>query len=288
MRALLKQRTGREVPPAPVCDVGPEKSLPVLGHDVRTQPRPSFRSGANRGDAADGGAITVRAELPTGVSGVTAPGVSTGFARHGLACIVWEGERSGSRAVPKSVARAFGKAERSFASFAALERYLADLYAQTAFNRVVDAVKAQERPAAQLRQRLVREGFTEEAAAQAVARAERCGLVDDRRFAEAFTAAKLRAGWGAQRVRRELARDGVELPVGEGGDRPELDCSVDAERIRAWKAVARRSVPDKHSVEKLARFLVGRGFSTSVAFETARRRVAESQQGGCALVDNDM
>lgn len=184
---------------------------------------------------------------------------------------------SGAREVPRAVARMFGKGERRYPSLAALDEALEGLCQSAAFGRVQDLLKARERSAAQLRQRLESEGFAPGQAAEAVERAERCGLVSDERFSEAFVASKARAGWGRERIERELARQGGEPPRGGAAERL---LSPESERERAWAAVSRRPVPAARPVEKLARFLVGRGFSAEVALGAARRRVDEAGVDG--------
>jgi regulatory protein len=53
-------------------------------------------------------------------------------------------------------------------------------------------------------------GFSEGAAAQTVEWTRERGYVDDRRFAAAYAADRLKAGWGRQRIMSELVRKGID------------------------------------------------------------------------------
>ena len=181
------------------------------------------------------------------------------------------GGRSGSASLPRSVARKFGREPRRFASELALREHLEELCAQTAFERIVEALGVRERSSSELERRLVEEGFSQACAHDAVARARACGLCDDARFAESFIAAKTRAGWGRTRIERALAEQGIR-PDELLEDYPEAYFNRSGEQARAWALLLKKGVPDKNPVEKLARFLVAKGYPASLSFDLARKR----------------
>ncbi len=193
--------------------------------------------------------------------------------------IVWgvdgpEGAVDGKTAVPRSVARRFGPAPLSFADLGHLLAHLAALSEQTAFERIESALRSRERSTAELTRKLVDEGFSPEQVRTAIERATRCGLVDDVRFAEAFVASKMRTGWGRARIERELSRCSVDpRQLLEGW--PEAYSNRDEECERARNLLAKKPVPAKNPVDKLARFLITKGYDTACALTLARERVAQ-------------
>lgn len=184
--------------------------------------------------------------------------------------------RRGTTRVPVSVARAFGQERRTFASPDAFDEALARCAAQCAWKRLLSMTGARERSAAHIERALVDEGFSRDVARDAVQRARTCQLVDDARFAETFIRAKLRAGWGRQRIERALAQEGVDATLAPGYPEEYFDAG-DEER-RAWEALLRKPVPARNPEQKLARFLAGRGFSPGLALRLARRRVEEANE----------
>ena len=116
------------------------------------------------------------------------------------------------------------------------------------------------------------EGFSAQAARSAVERAQRCGYVDDARYAAAYVRAHQRKGWGRAKIARGLGERGVDPACIEGY--PETFFGADDELGRAQEALAGKRIPPTKPVEKLARFLIGRGFSPSLALRAAKERVA--------------
>lgn len=281
VRALLAQMTrakapdpaGTDAPPAPK-DAGAFDAVTCRRPGRRPAGRAPSDGPCAAAAASDGGPVVAwRVDEPAG----------GGRARAGAA-VAWgadgpEGEEEGRVAVPRCVARKFGSAPRPFASQTRLDAYLADLSAQTAFERVETALRSRERSAAEMTRRLADDGFAPEQARAAVERAVRCGLVDDARYAETFVASKVRAGWGRARIERELARGGVDpRRLLEGW--PEAYLDRDGERERARTLLAKKPVPAKNPVEKLARFLVTKGYDPGCALSLARERVGQEERGG--------
>lgn len=195
--------------------------------------------------------------------------------RPELARVRWEGPTgsTGELRVARVVAKAFGSERRPYGSQPDIMGRVRSIEREKAWERLQSLVKARERCGADLEARLASEGFPRPCAHEAVERARRCLLVDDARFAGSFVRSKTRAGWGRERVARELRRLGVD----DADMEPALDenLPIDDELTRARELLARRRVPDTNPVPKLARFLVGRGFTSSVAFSVARERVGE-------------
>lgn len=158
----------------------------------------------------------------------------------------------------------------------ALQRHLE----QAAFDRVVSYASARERSSGECLQKLQAEGFARDSAASAIDRAQRYAIVDDLRYAEAFIASKVRAGWGERRVTKALAEHGVSTSIIPDYPQKYFGDS-DSSELRAKELLAKRPIPAKQSVEKFARFLINRGFEVGVAFRAARDSVAERTDSVC-------
>ena len=113
-----------------------------------------------------------------------------------------------------------------------------------------------------LRRRLVREGFSEEDAAAAVARAVACGLVDDRRYADVLVRSRLAQGKGRRGIAAELAELGIDAEgvaaLAEGGQGDGDDAG---ELARALAVLDRRPPRAKNLRDAAYRRLVQKGMA---------------------------
>jgi len=155
-------------------------------------------------------------------------------------------------------------------SEASAERALADAHRLLAHR---------PRARAELGARLASKGHPEQAVRHALARLEEQGLLDDHAFARAYVADRRRlAGWGAERIARELARLGttpaaVQAALAEGGgdDQDELQRA-----LQILSRPQRVGAPPEAARRRAYQLLLRRGFSTSVAYAAVRRWVAET------------
>lgn len=213
--------------------------------------------------------------------GAPAHGASSFSARRTLRCIGWHNEQTGEEgtvaSLPLAVAKEFGSSEHRYGSVEELHHALEAMAAQAAFDRVVALASARERSSHDCTQKLVDEGFDRAVATGAVDRAVRYAIVDDARFAEAFIGTKQRSGWGQRRIERTLAEQhGIDTTALE--DYPQRYYgNAETEEERARALLAKKPVAAKNPVEKLARFLVTRGFDTGCAFRLAKERVAQER-----------
>lgn len=125
---------------------------------------------------------------------------------------------------------------------------------------------------ADILERLVRQGLSETLARDIADRLERDGFIDESRYARAFARDKLRySRWGRLKIRAALQARKLS--------RTDIDAALEAicteEYTEAFEAAARsrlRSLDNEEPRarrEKLARFLLSRGFET----ETVIRRL---------------
>lgn len=135
-----------------------------------------------------------------------------------------------------------------------------------------------------LRARLAADGFPKSAVEAVLARFAAEGLVDDRRFAEAFVRDVLRRkAVGRQWLRARLAAQAVPAAVAEAALAELLP--LPRERELAARAAAERwrraGAPTPAAVARVARFLAARGFAPALA-RGAARAAAPRGAGGRA------
>lgn len=120
---------------------------------------------------------------------------------------------------------------------------------------------------AELRKKLAAKEFEAEAIELGIDKCTAAGLLDDTRYAEQYVASRVRRGQGAQRIRQDLARRGIDRSLVDAalaGHQEEgaLDAAaIDAAR----KKFARIDLDDAPARAKAMRWLLSRGYSSSQA-----------------------
>ena len=178
--------------------------------------------------------------------------------------------------IPASARRVFASGRQAFEDVADFEAYARTALEQAAFERACSKLSARERPGKDVLNLLVQEGYPAGASQAAVDKAKRCGVISDARYAQAFVNSKTRAGWGKARISRELERFGLSLE--DAGDVALDSLTQDREYERALAAASRRAIPSKNPTEKIARFLMGRGFATGLSLRVAKEVVTQAQE----------
>jgi regulatory protein len=128
--------------------------------------------------------------------------------------------------------------------------------------------------AARVRERLARE-FGAEEAERVVTRLLGLGVLDDRRYAEAFTRDRaLRAGHGRARIRADLLARGVSAADVDAAIAAVVDPAAERERaagalerFRRVRATRARRADERKLREAAFRHLLGRGFSVDLVRE---------------------
>lgn len=140
---------------------------------------------------------------------------------------------------------------------------------EAAMRKIERLCSLREQASAALRERLVRDGFSEKVAEEAVGRAVECGLVDDARFADVLVRCRLAAGKGCAGIARELASHGID-PAHVESYLDAAEAGSDVELSRALDLLERKPPRAKNVREAAYRRLVGKGFSSSIASSAAR------------------
>ncbi|MBR3313317.1 MAG: regulatory protein RecX [Atopobiaceae bacterium] len=143
-----------------------------------------------------------------------------------------------------------------------------DLQRSCAKERMFSHLERRDMAKGELMARLGRDGYPRFAVEHALSVGERCGLLDDVRFAERFAQRKSRSGWGIKRIEMELGKRGIDVSTLVGW--PDDFLAMDEEYQRALDVATRKHVKEPNACGKLARFLVGRGFSQGIALRAAR------------------
>lgn len=130
----------------------------------------------------------------------------------------------------------------------------------------------------ELREKLLKKGYPEHVADEAIARLEEVGVINDANYAESYAASRHTGrGLSASAIRRELSRKGMD---GELIDDAVSDITIDDERTRARelvdkKAPATRGLDHQARIRRLAGMLARRGYNPGLAFEVVKQALTE-------------
>lgn len=143
-----------------------------------------------------------------------------------------------------------------------------------AMEKVHALVGVRERCGKELRERLVRCGFTDSEAAEAVDAAQRCGLVSDERYASALIRGKTRAGWGREKILARLR----EMRISEATIEScaEDFATPEEERVRAMADLETHPCRSANPRASLVRRLVGKGYSFGLSREVVSEFLARA------------
>lgn len=147
--------------------------------------------------------------------------------------------------------------------------------AQAAYQKILRIISVRERSTAYLRERLIgKEAFSPQAVEEALEKAQRLHLVDDRRYGDALIRMRLAAGKGLRTAEQEIQELGID-PTTLDAWQEHHGQGREAEVARALQLLRRRPPRAKQAREAAFRKLVGQGYSTDVASTAARRWIEE-------------
>lgn len=139
--------------------------------------------------------------------------------------------------------------------------------------RIERLIDRREYSSSEVRKKLRMDGYSARVVDDCIARACHVGLISDKRYADSFIHSKIYAGWGMQRIERELKVRGIDVRDVPGWPYEYLD--PEDELSRAKELAQTRRVSGPRAYEKLVRYLCTRGFTTSVASRAARQVLEE-------------
>lgn len=139
-----------------------------------------------------------------------------------------------------------------------------------AFKKILKLASIREQASKKLHERLIKDGFSEQAVSNALGRAIEAHIVDDARYAEAFMRTQLAQGKGRRGVERALEQLDVDSPSEEAWQLA-YELFGDDELERAMVLLNRKPPRSKNLREGAYRKLVQKGYSADVAASAARR-----------------
>ncbi len=125
-----------------------------------------------------------------------------------------------------------------------------------------------------MQERLVKAGYYEDVAAQAVSKAVEVRLIDDKRYTELFISSRKEALWGKKKIEDSLKKVGISLMQIPGY--PESVFPDEDEFVRAVKCLNQHRTTAKNKRESHYRFLISRGYSSSIAGKALENFISES------------
>lgn len=133
----------------------------------------------------------------------------------------------------------------------------------SALYRAVGLLARREHSAEELLTKLVQKGFEANIAQGVISRLKSENLQSDERFTESFVNERMGRGHGPIKIQHELARKGVSGSLIETYINPQDDEWIKIAQIQYQKKYANKEVSNYNEWAKRARFLQGRGFTTS-------------------------
>lgn len=138
-----------------------------------------------------------------------------------------------------------------------------------ALKKIIALVNASDKSERAIRDRLVREGFSEPAIEGAVGQAKQYGFIDDRRFAEVLVRSRISQGRGSAGIIRELAENDIDAEDVPGWPY-DFPLSTEEETERAIGLLQRKPPHAKNKREAAYRRLMQKGYPSMVASSAAR------------------
>ena len=138
------------------------------------------------------------------------------------------------------------------------------------FKKILKLASIREQASKKLHERLIKDGFSEQAVSSALARAIEVHIVDDKRYAEAYLRTQLAQGKGRRGIERALEQLDIDSPSEETWQLAYEQFGND-ELKRAIALLNRKPPRSKNLREGAYRKLIQKGYSGDVAASAARR-----------------
>ncbi|MDE6291099.1 MAG: RecX family transcriptional regulator [Muribaculaceae bacterium] len=138
-----------------------------------------------------------------------------------------------------------------------------------------------EQCAADIRAKILKQGFTPEEAAAMISYLQRNKYLDDSRYARAYAADKVRfSGWGRMKVRMGLRAKGMgDSIIAQALEYiPEADYKEALGKVMAAKAKS-LDLTDVKERQKLYRHMAGRGFESQFIISAMRAMIRKGEEG---------
>ena len=128
-----------------------------------------------------------------------------------------------------------------------------------------------------MKEKLLKAGFTEAMADEAIKMAVDARLMDDVRYAGLFISSKSELGWGRKKIEAALERQGIDCRELEGY--PDGLFSADSELARALRSIRGHKTRAKNERDAHYRYLLSRGYSPDVCARALREYYSGAAAG---------
>ena len=143
--------------------------------------------------------------------------------------------------------------------------------------RALQLLGYRDRSSVELARKLGDSGYQQDAVRPIVERFIELGLVDDKRFAEAWVRTRVASGYGSRRIARELAKKGVAASIAETALHTE--CPEEQRLNMAVRALRGSVGSDRKARDRLVRRLVAKGYELGIALQAVDQVSAASEDG---------
>lgn len=157
---------------------------------------------------------------------------------------------------------------------AALEGY--DNDPESAFRKIERLLSVRDRSVHEMRDRLRRDRFTEQATNEALERALRCGYLDDGRFADGFIRSRLRAAKGVDGIVRDLKMHEIDAYTIPGFPDTFLE-EQGSQFDNALRLLQRKPPRAKNRQQAAYAKLIRNGFSSAIASSAVKAWISEAE-----------
>lgn len=142
-----------------------------------------------------------------------------------------------------------------------------------AMDKAMRLLAARSRSRRELAQRLLAAGFEEPLVDTVGDRLEELGLLNDVEFARQLSRSRAQAGWSSTRIAAELHSKGVDVDVAGEAIDDLTDLGSEEERacrLAEARAGKSRDLDRRKALQKVVRYLLGKGYEPDLAWEAAR------------------
>lgn len=144
-----------------------------------------------------------------------------------------------------------------------------ELTEEKAFKKIERLVKVRDRSVCEVIKRLEKDAYPQDCIDAAVARAKRCGYLDDERFADVLIRSRLRAGKGLAGIVSELKRHNINPEIQVPHFPDAYLCLFPSQKDSAIALLCKKPPRSKNKLQAAYAKLVRSGYSSSLASEAA-------------------
>lgn len=148
---------------------------------------------------------------------------------------------------------------------------------EKAFRKIELLLSVRDRSVLEIKNRLIREQYSQSAISESIDRALRCGYLNDDRFADYFIRSKLRASKGISGIIRDLKDHGIDATLIPGFPDVFLEDSG-SQLENAVRLLQRKPPRAKNQRQAAYAKLIRNGYSSNIASQAVRAWIDQSEK----------